>query len=127
MAQGRATSRSRSEKEELYRALFAEQEVCGLTLGEVSRQTGIPPTTLSWWKGEICRRDGSEDSAPARRGGEGAEVAFLPVAIQSAGGDPVPPPGVVEISLPGGAAVRVPAVFEDDVLRRVVRILTESC
>ena len=127
MPHRRRAARSRAEKEELYRALLAEQEACGLSLAEVSRQTGIPVTTLSWWRKRLGSSRGSTSSAPVRVGDDEGAISLLPVAVSANGGEPAPPPGVIEVSLPGGAAVRVPAVFEDDVLRRVVGILTESC
>jgi transketolase len=68
----------------------------------------VPDEALAHWRKEIAARD-------ARRTGA-AEPLFVPVHV-------TPLPGPLEVALPGGRVVRVPAGFDPAHLRAVVAAL----
>ncbi len=54
------------------RAVLAERERSWKTYGRIGAERGIPVGTLTWWRGELRRRD-------ARRQGQEAEGKQRPV------------------------------------------------
>ena len=102
------------------RRVLARWQRSGLTLREFGEKRGIPLSTLSWWRRVFrrCWRGGWERRhqrrnrwcSPKCQAGEGSEDAT-----------------VVEIVLPSGHVVRVPAGAESDTLRRVLQALQTTC
>ena len=102
------------------RRVLARWQCSGLTLREFGKKHGIPPSTLSWWR-RVFRHAGDEK-------GNGA-AAGNPVVFTE-----VPPPtnvprtpSVLEIVLPSGHLVRVPAGADTGTLRRVLQALQTTC
>ncbi len=97
----------------------------GLSRAEFAEPRGITPSTLSWWRCEIARRE----RARARAGGRDRPSALLPVSILA----PAPAPAStktrmapVEIVVRDQVVIRVTAGFDPATLREVVEVLT-SC
>jgi hypothetical protein len=102
------------------RRVLARWQLSGLTLREFGEKRGIPLSTLSWWQ-RVFRRTGDEE-------GKGVAVEN-PVAFTE-----VPPPArvprtpaVLEIVLPSGHVVRVPAGADTGMLQRVLQALRTTC
>jgi hypothetical protein len=102
------------------RRVLAWWQRSGLTLREFGEKRGIPPSTLSWWR-RVFRHAGDED-------GNGATADNAMVFTE------VPPPANVpgtraglEIVLPSGHLVRVPAGADTDTLQRVLQALQTTC
>jgi hypothetical protein len=116
---GRMGSTTSARAREMRRAL-ADWQRSGLTLREFGEKRGVPLSTLSWWR-RVFRDGGAED-------GNGA-AAETPVVFTE-----VPPPAnvpgtpsVLEIVLPSGHLVRVPAGADSDTLQRVLQALRTIC
>ena len=82
----------------------------GLTWDELSEETGIPKSTLSWWHRRLRDR-GSERS----RRSEFVEVTVVPSPSASA--------PVVEVIVQNGRRVSVPPGFDVEHLRQVITAL----
>jgi hypothetical protein len=92
----------------------------GLTLREFGEKRGIPSSTLSWWR-RVLRRAGDEE-------GNGAAAENPVVFTEVPKPAKVPRmPAVVEIVLPSGHLVRVPAGADTGTLRRVLQALQTTC
>lgn len=117
-----------TEKERQFRALLEEQAASGKTLVEFAAEKGLGLSTLSWWKGEIRRREAIRQGRPVprRRRYRRQPRPLVPVTVTGPAAPSVPF-GVFEVSLPGGAAVRVPYDFDVESLRRLVAVLGTSC
>lgn len=95
-----------------WRRLIADQERSGQTVREFSASRGITAGTMFWWRSELRRRgkrlvpvavvdeDGATD-----RGGPGASCFEIRLALDDS------------------ITVRVPASFDEDELRRLLRAL----
>ena len=102
------------------RRVLGRWQRSGLTLREFGEKRGIPVSTLSWWR-RVFRDAGAEDG-----NGSSAEnpVVFTEVPKPAK----VPRmPAVVEIVLPSGHLVRVPAGADTGTLRRVLQALQTTC
>jgi hypothetical protein len=102
------------------RRVLARWQRSGLTLREFGEKRGIPLSTLSWWR-RVFRDAGDEK-------GNGA-AAENPVVFTE-----VPPPAkvprplsVLEIVVPSGHLVRVPAGADSATLQRVLQALQTTC
>lgn len=104
--------------------IVAEAMQPGVVVKEVARREGIGTGLLYTW-----RRDLLAGIAPASAGprlppvaAEGAPAALPTVEAPSALAAPVPASrlGGIEITLPGGAVVRVDAAVDEVALRRVL-------
>jgi len=102
------------------RRVLADWQRSGLTLREFGEKRGIPPSTLSWWR-RVFRDAGAEDG-----NGASAEnpVVFTevpkPASVRGT-------PAVLEIVLPSGHLVRVPAGADTDTLHQVLQALQTTC
>jgi len=72
-----------------------------------ARRYGVNPNRVSWW----ARRLGAEES-----------MRFHPVRLVTAR---VEPDGLIEIELRDGRRVHLPRRFDEEDLRRVLRVLEE--
>jgi len=102
------------------RRVLAGWQRSGLTLREFGERHGIPLSTLTWWR-RVFRHAGDE---------EGHGVAAKNAVVFTE----VPPPAnlprtpsVVEIVLPSGHLVRVPAGADTNTLQRVPQALQTTC
>jgi hypothetical protein len=86
-------------------------ERSGLSASAFAAREAVRAKSLVWWRWKLCRGEerGSE--------GESAASAFVRLeAPASTSGD------VIEIALDNGRVVRVPPVFDDSVLVRVLAV-----
>ena len=92
----------------------------GLTLREFGEQRGIPVSTLRWWR-RVFRTAGAEEL-----NGTAAEnaVVFTEVRPPASVGRT---PTVLEIVVPSGHLVRVPAGADSVTLRQVLAALRMTC
>jgi hypothetical protein len=102
------------------RRVLADWQDSGLTLREFGEKRGIPVSTLSWWR-RVVRDASAEDG---NRSSAENPVVFTEV--------PKPAkvsrtPAVLEIVLPSGHLVRVPAGADTATLRRVLQALRTTC
>ncbi len=97
------------------RRWLARRERQGLTLRELSQQTGVPVGTLGCWAWKL-RREG-ERPGPGRPSAAG----FVELVSQEAG-----EPGRVEIVLAGGRRILVAGAVDEERLVCLVRAL-ERC
>ena len=116
---GRMGSTTSARARQMYRVLERWQR-SGLTLGEFGAKRGIPLSTLSWWR-RVLRDASAED-------GNGASAENAVVFTEVPKPAKVPRmPAVVEIVLPSGHLVRVPAGADSGTLRRVLEALQTTC
>lgn len=102
------------------RRVLARWQRSGLTLREFGEKRGIPPSTLSWWR-QVFGRAGAE-------AGNGAAAENAVVFTEVPKPAKVPRmPAVVEIVLPSGHLVRVPAGVDPATLQRVLQALRTTC
>jgi len=102
------------------RRMLARWQRSGLTLREFGEKRGIPPSTLNWWR-RVFRDARAEDG-----NGSSAEnpVVFTEVPKPAK----VPRmPAVLEIVVPSGHIVRVPAGVDPATLQRVLGALRTTC
>jgi len=99
------TTRTRAE---MARAL-ARRDARGLTYDELSAETGIPVSTLSYWQRKL--RDEAE--APA----------FVELELEDDAADAGEGDGAIEITSPGGYRVRFDSGVASEELRRVLEAL----
>ena len=116
---GRMGSTTTARARQMHEVLEQWQR-SGLTLSAFGQQQGIAQSTLRWWR-RVFRAAG----AAALNGG----VAEPAVRFTE-----VPPPAdipgtaaVVEIVLPSGPRVRVPAGADRGTLERVLQALRSTC
>ena len=102
------------------RRVLARWQGSGLTLREFGEKRGIPLSTLSWWR-QVFRRAGEEEvnGLPAKSPVVFTEVP-KPVNLPRT-------PSVLEIVLPSGHLVRVPAGADSATLQRVLQALRATC
>ena len=102
------------------RRVLARWQRSRLTLREFGEKRGIPLSTLTWWR-RVLRDAGDEK-------GNGA-AAETPVVFTEVRPPANPPrtPAFVEIVLPSGHLVRVPAGADTATLRRVLQALRTTC
>src|SRR5262250_383218 len=89
------------------RRVLADWQRSGLTLREFGEKRGIPPSTLSWWR-RVFRDASAEqmNGAPAENPVVFSEVPKPPKVRRT--------PAVLEIVVPSGHLVRVPAGADTD-------------
>jgi hypothetical protein len=102
------------------RRVLGRWEHSGLTLREFGQQRGIPLSTLSWWRRVF--RGASEEAG----NGVAAEKAVVFTEVLQPGTVPRMA-AVVEIVLPSGHVVRVPAGADTATLQRVLETLQKTC
>jgi hypothetical protein len=102
------------------RRVLARWQRSGLTLREFGAKRGIPVSTLSWWR-QVFRRAGAE-----AENGAAAENAVVFTEVPKRVNLPRIPP-VLEIVLPSGHLVRVPAGADSATLQRVLQALQTTC
>jgi hypothetical protein len=102
------------------RRVLVGWQLSGLTLREFGKRHGIALSTLTWWR-RVFRHAGDQAG--------NVVAAEEPVVFTE-----VPPPAnvprtaaVLEIVLPSGHLVRVPAGADSETLRRVLQALQTTC
>jgi len=102
------------------RGVLADWQRSGMTLREFGEKRGIPPSTLSWWR-RVFRDAGDEDGI-----GPAVETSVVFTEVPKPGNLPMAS-AIVEIVLPSGHLVRVPAGADSDTLQRVLQALQTTC
>jgi hypothetical protein len=102
------------------RGVLADWQRSGLRLREFGEKRGIPPSTLSWWR-RVFRDAGDE-----KENGTAAETPVVFTEVPNTTKVPRTT-AVVEIVLPSGHLVRVPAGTDTATLRRVLQALRTTC
>lgn len=123
---GRGGKRRDPARERFWRRTIRQQQRSGLAVPEFCRREGLKDGAFRWWRQELARRD--QQPTPDPRGvSEGdttdATPAFLPVRVvdlEAVSTRSAPP---IEIVLPGGPTVRVPAGFDLRALGDVLTVL----
>jgi hypothetical protein len=101
-------------RERFWRRTIRQQEHSGLTVPDFCRREGLKDWTFRWWRLELTRRDRQTAEAAqrsaAREPTESGPVArFLPVRVIDQEAGPPQPSPPIEIVLPTGPTIRVPA------------------
>ena len=100
--------------------VLADWQRGGLTLREFAEQRGIPVSTLRWWR-RVFRAAGAEELH-----GTAAENAVVFTEVRPPA-NVLRAPAVLEIVVPSGDLVRVPAGADSATLRQVLAALRTTC
>jgi transposase len=104
------------------RAIVAETRIPGASLAGIARKHGIGTGLLYSWRRRFLGEQPATTPIFAR-----AELADASTSVLAT---PIIPAtsavGLMEITLPGGASVRVDAKVDERALRRVLRVLREG-
>jgi hypothetical protein len=113
-----------TERERYWSALIEDRAASGKSLRDFAAEKGVVASTLAWWGSEIKRREACRagHSLPRRPEKKPKPIPLVPVTLAESNDC-----SVFEVALPSGAAVRVPATFDTDSLRRLVAVLEETC
>jgi transposase len=109
-------------REKFWRGAIREQQRSGLSVRDFCKREGLKDGAFRWWRRELPRRDQGASAAPRGERTEPAP-AFLPVRVvdpESVAPRPAPP---IEIVLPTGPTIRVPAGFDPRTLGHVLAVL----
>lgn len=113
-------AQQKAATEQKYRAILEGQAKDGLSREEAAARAGIKPSTLTWWRCELARRDRERLSV-----GKTSSPALLPVRVRDA--EPVAwtvRPTVstpYEVVLVSGRVLRVPRDFDAASVQALVR------
>jgi transposase len=110
---------------EVWRERIRRWAASGLTAREFAQKHGLRAGTLTWWRWRLGREGGEHDvqssvvraMSPGSHGRAGGLAGIIELRPTSS------PDRPVEIELACGRRLRVPAEFEDDVVRRLLAIL----
>ena len=94
--------------ERLWRRRLAHWRRSGLSVRAYCAAHGLTEPNFYAWRRELRRRD-------ARRAAGPPPAAFVPISVL-----PPPIPVPLELVLPDGRVLRIPAGFDADTLRRVL-------
>jgi transposase-like protein len=115
-------------REQFWRRTIADQAQSDLTVQAYCRRHSLNPTTFSFWRQELARRDA--ESTPTRmyeRPALSTELArapaFLPVRVVQHASAPIAVSSTIEILLPSGPIVRVTEGFSPQALDMVLSVL----
>lgn len=117
MANGRSSERERS-----WRGLIKKHQASGLSVAEFCRRNDVAQTLFYRWRRKLAEleRAAAEPPENGRDTRAKATAQFVPIEL--------PPPSVAagfEIIRPDGLRVLVPAEFEGEALRELLRALEE--
>lgn len=102
-----ATKRTKTETEQYYRRLLAEQKRSGLSTRAFAVQRGVPAGTLSFWRHVLKKRDAVRRKA--------CESRFVPVSLIGAAAPELGAAtsrGVYQVELGRDRVLRLPADFD---------------
>ena len=118
-----------TSKERYWRGVVQRWEASGLGIRCFCQQEGLSENRLHWWRRTLRRRDVGQDLRPQKtkpgkpRHGHGNrqnESPFLSVGLPFSVGDPI------EVVHPRGHVLRIPAIFDASVLKRVLAAIDAS-
>jgi hypothetical protein len=102
------------------RRVLADWQGGGLTLREFGEKRGIPVSTLTWWR-RVFRDAGAEElNVTAAENAAVFTEVRPPASVRRT-------PAVLEIVVPSGHLVRVPAGADTATLRQVLEALRTTC
>jgi hypothetical protein len=115
-------------KEQVWRRIIRRHHQTDLPVSAFCRREGLKVANFLWWRRELNRRDQEKTASspgPSTKGPSQplAAPVFLPVHVIEA---PLAPPQSappIEIVLPGGPTVRVPAGFDPRTLGEILAVL----
>lgn len=123
---GRGGKRRDPTRERFWRRTIRRQQKSGLGVRDFCRREGLKDWTFRWWRQELARRDRQPASAPTdqpQSNPTGAAPAFLPVRVVDLESVAPRASAAIEIVLPSGPTVRVPAGFDPRTLGAVLSVL----
>jgi transposase len=103
------------------RAIVAESQLPGASFAGIARKHGIGTGQLYSWRRRFLSELAVSSPGFARVEMTDVAIPTLTTPIISAAN----PAGLIEITLPGGASVRVDARVDERALRRVLKVLRE--
>jgi hypothetical protein len=98
----------------------------GLSAKQFADENGVSPQSLTFWKWKLRREAGAhahveESRAKSSRAGSRHTTTFLQllptIATQTRSSS------MLELVLPNGLAVRIPAAFDEQTLKRLIALL----
>ena len=96
------------EKREHWRAICERQAESGISIARFCREEGIPAWKFHYWKRRFAESASSV-----------GEPVFRELRIEESAAAEAP----IEVAFPGGAVVRLRAGFDEEALRRAMRVL----
>jgi hypothetical protein len=112
-----------SQRARQMRRVLARWQRSGLSLREFGQQLGIPLSTLTWWR-QVFRRAGEQVDAAPKNAPASDAVVFTEVARPTLRPMTLP---VLEVVLPSGHVLRVPAGADAETLKQVLEVLQTTC
>lgn len=112
------------KKQRLWQARVAQWRRSGLSVREFCRREALSEPLFYCWRRELARREIGESSAAGsarKRTVQAASLVPLHIAMPHEEGQA----SAIEIVLPRGRRVRVPAGFDRDTLRAVLDLLEQ--
>jgi hypothetical protein len=111
----RVLSSTQSAREAYWRREIASCESSGQSIAQYCRDHGLSADQYRWWKSELKRRDMVQSATPRF-----AEVRFVSESAS--------PRALLEVTVSGGACIRVWPGFDEATLTAVVGVLKRvSC
>jgi transposase-like protein len=119
-------SKQSEEKRAYWRDVLERQRESGLSVRQFCREHQVSEASFHSWKRKIAGHD--RDDAVSSESGDQKHLAkqtenaavFIPVRVSAAAGS------VLEIVHPRGHVLRVPAIFDEGSLRRVLEVLDQQ-
>jgi hypothetical protein len=104
---------------EVWRERVERWKASGLGAKEFAAAEDLSPYSLSWWKWHLHREAGAPPAkkAAGKSKAKQASMSFVPVVVREASSMPM------DVILPGGLRIQVPAGFDEGTLLRLVRAL----
>ena len=118
----RGEPRRRWSEEDRARIL-AEAMAPGAIASHVARRFGVSTGQFYTWRKAMLLRSGPVGVTPASAKADFAEVRLSPPPPKPSAPSQIPPTGMMEITLPGGAMIRVDAAVDGAALGRVLAAL----
>lgn len=115
-------NRVRSEtKERMWREQVSAWQQSGVTIRQYCLQHQVNEPNFYAWRRELARRDelAGASTTPAARA-KPSSVTWMPVTVTSS------TPALVEVQLPTGTVLRVPAGVESVTLERILTALHQA-
>lgn len=118
-----------TSKERYWRGVIRRWEASGLGVRRFCKREGLSENRLHWWRRTLRRRDPGQDRRPQKtkpgkpRRGHGkrqSESPFLSVGLPFSVGEPI------EVVHPRGHVLRIPAIFDASVLKRILAAIDAS-
>lgn len=118
-------ARRSAERERYWRGVIKKQRASGLSVAEFCRRNDVADALFYRWRRRLAELDAQQESGPMAADGineadRQAAARFVPIQLP-----PPPVPACFEIIRADGLRVLVPAAFEGEALRELLRALEE--